>query len=238
MKILPLCDPLKTLDDMIRQFKRRPYPNDESVLGDTLRGPLSKLYKINMNVFETHCYKIDISPTNISTPQIWMYHDCYIYEGLSEDREVFRYEYNGKYPEGILLGFLSTDIRSLDYNSDTDTFINVFIDLAMIGLAFINHVYDLRDSDKGAYADYLRAVCWMFPLYYLIRHHDLDLSDEKIVGPFKYLIDVRRDHKNSEDKFVEKVIKVISEDPAAFVKICRSFDYITIYRWLVDNGIV
>lgn len=240
MRFLPFTEPMTTLTDMFCIIEKNTFPNNASVIGDDLRLSLSTAYDININMLDTHKFKLNT--VSAHQTNIYCSRDCYIYEGT--DDQLLEIKFNtkmyGSYPEGIFLGIVSNSLRTMNRNTDVDTVREIFDDLQHIAKTFVTEMYELDHRDATAYADYLRSVMWAFPIYYLKKYHEMDLDD--IPADDLYINNgyIAKDNVVLYNYIKDnvKLYNYIKDNLSGFMKACGSFDYSKFYRWLHDSGLV
>lgn len=134
-------DPIAVFDAIMNDIDHSQSGDINSIIADPLRGSISELYDINMNMIDTHGYIITFPDNSSTMPLI-------IYEGKKEDIDVFRekVEY-GLYENCYLLGCLDKS-----YRDDIDLFMkqlyaNDIVDIALNICTVISRRF-------GAYTEY------------------------------------------------------------------------------------
>ena len=130
-----ILNELSIVDYIINKITTHKYPQESSVVNDTLRLGLSKAYGINLNMLDT--VKIPIEDKNGNIVFFYAYSGPKenidkIYSTLSDNR-INKEEILGIYPDGILIGFFPIEFCDIEYRK-----IHI-IEYAM----FVFHVADI-----------------------------------------------------------------------------------------------
>ena len=169
---------LSELDQMIDSIMRSKYPNENSILGDTLRYNLMKCYGINLNMFDSHKHIIYYPNGGICDT-------FYFYEApmnyIKELREKLENPYDilGQYPEGTFLGFFATEFKDPVLRKQYQKEYIIFVYFAVIAIR--KDVYGLMPFNQA----YLNSIHMMNIIYILRAAFDFDFDIVKIIDELK-----------------------------------------------------
>ena len=149
-------DPIAVFDAIMNDIDHTQAGDINAIIADPLRGSISEIYGINMNMIDTHGYIITFPDNSSTMPLI-------IYEGKSEDIDVFkeRVEY-GLYEDCYLLGCLDKayrdDIASFDF-FDKQAYANDIIDIALNICTAISRRFGVYREYDGPTNPYIEYMC-------------------------------------------------------------------------------
>lgn len=139
-------DPVYLFDIIMETIEKTPFGDINSIINDTLRLSISKIYGINMNMFDTHSFTIvnglPSTSTDGLTKKPYIDDTLYIYEADSKNIHHADDVESGIYKDGILLGIIETAFRESDYSSlDDDTIVRVIeqLDVIACNISFCYH---------------------------------------------------------------------------------------------------
>lgn len=148
-------DPIAVFDAIMNDIDHTQTGDINAIIADPLRGSISELYDINMNMLDTHGYLVTF-PDNSSTMPL------FIYEGKKEDINEFKekVEY-GLYEEGYLLGCLDKVYREdiTDFNMK-QAYANDIADIAVNVCTVISRrfgIYTEYDGPTNPYIQYMNG---------------------------------------------------------------------------------
>lgn len=223
-------DPMWKMDKFISNIMMSKYPNNNSVINDDLRYTIEKCFDINLTLFDTHKIMFTNHMGQIVSPVYYVYEGPYEKVQKIMDNYDHRF-YNignhicGQYPDGILLGFFSTEFKDPDFRKSHMRDYAAFIYHAIS--IMVCKYYDGR-SGYGPYMTYIDTV----PLVYLFARMDRDgipINNIKDITPEGIKI-----YEDPIFNFGMNITetRIIMENIQSIIKLYNKYDWCGIYNIL------
>lgn len=153
-----ILNELSTMNLIIDKILSHKYPQDSSIVNDTLRVGLAKAYGINLNMLDTIMIPIKDKDGSITF--------FYVYTGPKEtidkiysildNNNINRNFILGRYPNGIFLGFFPVEFTDSEYCKNHILEYIIFIYYAAKEVSnYYQKCFNIDDNNLNAYGWYL-----------------------------------------------------------------------------------
>lgn len=154
------------VDRAIETVLSAKYPDTSSIVNDRLRGELSNILGINLNMFDTHRFGF------VAFNNTFCSNEYYVYEGSADDidkilsKDYICNDIRGIYPDGVFAGFFKTELRDPEYRaSHPYEYFKFIYKLAEFIVGIEPQFSTVIYHGAGAYSWYLNR----FPLIYSLN---------------------------------------------------------------------
>lgn len=158
------------MDRAIETIFSAKYPDTSSIVNDRLRGDLTNILGINLNMFDTHRFGF------LTFNGAFCSNEYYVYEGSAENidnilsKEFFCDDITGIYSDGVLAGFFKTEFRDVEYRSThAYEYFKFIYKLAEVIIDTEDQFSHVIRSGRGAYSWYLDKFPMIYALNRLIK---------------------------------------------------------------------
>lgn len=183
-------DPVYLFDTIMETIEKTPFGDINSVINDSLRSVISKIYGVNMNMFDTHSFTVLDLPgetaSDIFMKKSSINTTLYVYEADAGNIHKANDVDPGVYKDGILLGFVEKSFRESDYSKLDYYTISYIIEQLDTIACNISNCYDNNNHwSSTPYIEYLVSIAHVVsvvgyllkkkcPISYIQEFYNLD----------------------------------------------------------------